>query len=130
LRTTADGIWALGKLAGTPMFTYASFDDYRISKSGLIGGGRTTEGRTIPYCVFIDPELTGVQGVLPGPIKTEFFTSQGMTDAVFPETSYITAEALVDAALNGLDRNELVPVPTLGSKRGLKAALRDAWWTG
>ena len=36
-----------------------------------------------------------------------------MTDAVFPETSYTTAEALVDAALSGLDRNELVTVPTL-----------------
>lgn len=55
-----------------------------------------------------------IQAVLPGPIKTEFFTSQGMTDAVFPETAYITAEALVDAALNGLDSNELVTVPTLG----------------
>ncbi len=57
LRTTAPGIWALGDAAGTPMFTHAALDDFRVAKSGIEGGTRTTQGRLIPYCVFIDPEL-------------------------------------------------------------------------
>lgn len=54
-----------------------------------------------------------IQVVLPGPIRTEFFTSQGMSDKIFPDESYITAEQLVDAALAGLDAGELVTHPTL-----------------
>lgn len=42
------------------MFTHASLDDYRIVASQLKGGNRTTEGRIIPYCVFIDPEYARV----------------------------------------------------------------------
>lgn len=60
LKTTAKDIWALGEVAGTPMFTHASLDDYRVVKSGLSGGDRTTSGRIMPYCVFIDPELARV----------------------------------------------------------------------
>ncbi|WP_428679388.1 dihydrolipoyl dehydrogenase family protein [Reyranella sp.] len=60
LRTTAEGIWALGEVAGTPMFTHASLDDYRIIKSGLAGGGYVSTARIIPYCVFIEPELARI----------------------------------------------------------------------
>jgi pyruvate/2-oxoglutarate dehydrogenase complex dihydrolipoamide dehydrogenase (E3) component len=60
LRTTAPGVWAMGEVAGTPMFTHASLDDYRVAKSGITGGNRTTAGRLIPYCVFIDPEFARV----------------------------------------------------------------------
>lgn len=60
LRTSADGIWALGEIAGTPMFTHASLDDYRVIKSGLTGGHYIAAGRMIPYCVFIDPELARI----------------------------------------------------------------------
>ncbi|WP_027212227.1 dihydrolipoyl dehydrogenase family protein [Burkholderia sp. WSM2232] len=57
LRTSAMHIWALGEVAGTPMFTHASLDDYRVCKSALSGGNRTTRDRLIPYAMFIDPEL-------------------------------------------------------------------------
>jgi pyruvate/2-oxoglutarate dehydrogenase complex dihydrolipoamide dehydrogenase (E3) component len=60
LRTSAPGIWAFGEAAGTPMFTHAALDDYRVTKSGLAGGNRSTAGRMIPYCVFTDPELARV----------------------------------------------------------------------
>ncbi|WP_250645752.1 FAD-dependent oxidoreductase [Burkholderia sp. PAMC 26561] len=33
LSTSADNTWAIGEVAGTPMFTQASFDDYRVLKS-------------------------------------------------------------------------------------------------
>ncbi len=58
-----------------------------------------------------------IQAVLPGPIRTEFFSSQGLPDSVFPDTAYISAEALVDAALAGLAAGEAITVPTLVSPR-------------
>lgn len=56
-----------------------------------------------------------IQAVLPGPIRTEFFSSQGLSDAIFPDSAYISAEQLVDAALAGLAQKELVTIPTLTS---------------
>lgn len=60
LRTSALGVWAMGEVAGTPMFTHASLDDYRIVKSAMTGGTRDTSDRIIPYCVFIDPEFARI----------------------------------------------------------------------
>ncbi len=60
LATRAPGIWALGEAAGSPMFTHVSLDDYRIAKSGIEGGSRTTRSRIVPYCVFIEPEFARV----------------------------------------------------------------------
>ncbi|MBX5041177.1 FAD-dependent oxidoreductase [Rhizobium lentis] len=57
LATSALNTWAIGEVAGTPMFTHASYDDYRILKSQLSGGNRTTHDRIIPYAMFIEPEL-------------------------------------------------------------------------
>lgn len=54
-----------------------------------------------------------IQVVMPGPIRTEFFSSQGLSDGIFPDQSFITAEQLVDAALAGLAAGELVTTPTL-----------------
>lgn len=57
LATSAANTWAIGEAAGTPMFTHASFDDYRVLKSQLAGGNLTTRDRVIPYAMFIEPEL-------------------------------------------------------------------------
>ena len=57
LATGAAGIWALGEVAGSPMFTHVALDDYRVAKSGIVGGDRTTRDRLVPYSVFIEPEL-------------------------------------------------------------------------
>ncbi|MFM0591810.1 FAD-dependent oxidoreductase [Paraburkholderia dilworthii] len=57
LATTAANTWAIGEVAGTPMFTHASFDDYRVLKSQLAGGTMTTKNRIVPYALFIEPEL-------------------------------------------------------------------------
>ncbi|MFM0528014.1 FAD-dependent oxidoreductase [Paraburkholderia strydomiana] len=58
LATTAERTWAIGEVAGTPMFTHASFDDYRVLHSQLAGAdAKTTRDRIIPYALFIEPEL-------------------------------------------------------------------------
>lgn len=55
-----------------------------------------------------------IQLVMPGPVRTEFFSSQGMSDSIFPDTSFITAEQLVDASFAGLAKGEAITSPTLG----------------
>ncbi|MCF4127657.1 mercuric reductase [Methylobacterium sp. SyP6R] len=60
LATTAPGIWAIGECAGSPAFTHASADDYRVVRDALKGGGRSTAGRQMPYCLFTDPPLARV----------------------------------------------------------------------
>ncbi|MFN6435486.1 MAG: mercuric reductase [Nostoc sp. DedSLP01] len=61
LETNVPNIWALGDINGGAQFTHASLDDYRIVKANLIdGGNRSTRGRLIPSCLFIDPELAHI----------------------------------------------------------------------
>lgn len=60
LETTAPEVWALGEIAGSSQFTHVSLDDFRIVKTNLAGGNRTTRDRLVPYCMFIEPELARV----------------------------------------------------------------------
>jgi pyruvate/2-oxoglutarate dehydrogenase complex dihydrolipoamide dehydrogenase (E3) component len=60
LETTAPGVWAMGDCAGSPHFTHISFDDFRTVRDNLAGANRTTTGRQVPSCTFIDPELAQV----------------------------------------------------------------------
>jgi pyruvate/2-oxoglutarate dehydrogenase complex dihydrolipoamide dehydrogenase (E3) component len=58
LETNVAGVYALGDVKGGPQFTHISYDDFRIIRTNLLeGGGATTEGRFVPYTVFIDPQL-------------------------------------------------------------------------
>jgi pyruvate/2-oxoglutarate dehydrogenase complex dihydrolipoamide dehydrogenase (E3) component len=60
LETAAPGVWAMGDCAGSPHFTHISFDDFRTVRDNLAGANRTTTGRQVPSCTFIDPELAHV----------------------------------------------------------------------
>jgi dihydrolipoamide dehydrogenase len=56
--TTADGVYAIGDVSGPPMFTHSARDDadllYRhLAKDEAI----STEGRTVPWAVFTDPQV-------------------------------------------------------------------------
>jgi pyruvate/2-oxoglutarate dehydrogenase complex dihydrolipoamide dehydrogenase (E3) component len=57
LATSTPGIWAAGDIRGGPMFTHTSWDDYRILASQLLGDGKRTTERIVPYAVFTDPAL-------------------------------------------------------------------------
>jgi len=58
LETNVAGIYALGDIKGGPAFTHISYDDFRIIRRNLLeGGNATTNGRLVPYTVFIDPQL-------------------------------------------------------------------------
>lgn len=58
LETSAANVYAVGDCNGGPLFTHASWDDYRILRANILhGAGRSTAGRLMPYTLFIDPEL-------------------------------------------------------------------------
>src|SRR5271154_2303040 len=58
LETDAEGVYALGDIKGGPAFTHISFDDFRILRTNLLEkGSASTDGRLVPYTVYIDPQL-------------------------------------------------------------------------
>jgi len=58
LETSQKDIYALGDVKGGPAFTHISYDDFRILQANIIENqNRTTDGRIVPYTVFIDPQL-------------------------------------------------------------------------
>ena len=58
LRTSAEGVYALGDVKGGPAFTHISYDDYRIVKANVLNGeNKSTKDRLVPYTVFMDPQL-------------------------------------------------------------------------
>lgn len=60
LETTAPNVWAIGECAGSPQFTHASLDDFRIILDNLAGGNRTTRDRLMPSCLFTDPQVAHI----------------------------------------------------------------------
>lgn len=58
LETKVEGVYAMGDVNGGPAFTHISYDDFRILRTNLLEkGSATTEGRLVPYTVYIDPQL-------------------------------------------------------------------------
>lgn len=57
LETTVPGVYAAGDVAGTPQFTHASWNDFRVLRDLFAGKDASTEGRLIPWAVFATPEL-------------------------------------------------------------------------
>jgi pyruvate/2-oxoglutarate dehydrogenase complex dihydrolipoamide dehydrogenase (E3) component len=142
LETTVKGVYALGDIKGGPAFTHISYDDYRIVKSNLLDGVRkTTQGRFVPYTVFIDPQLGCV-----GLTETEA-RKQGkkIRVAKMPMTSVARAlevdesrgfmkiivdsetEKILGAAILGLEGGEIMSIVEVAMMGGLKyTALADA----
>ena len=50
----------MGDGAGSPHFTHAAYNDFRVVRDNLNGGNRTTKDRLVPFCMFTDPELVRV----------------------------------------------------------------------
>src|SRR5438876_646247 len=75
LETSAPDVWAIGECAGSPHFTHASVDDFRIIKDNLAGGNRSPPDRLIPYCVFTDPPLAHV-GLPEGDLRRQGATAR------------------------------------------------------
>lgn len=85
--------------------------------NGVYGGSKAY---VLSFSLSLQHELAPkgirIQAVLPGPISTEPSDVGGMTARHLPPGIVMTAENLVDAALTGLDRSELVTIPALADK--------------
>ncbi len=58
LRTSVDGIWALGDVNGRGAFTHTAYNDYEIVAANLLDGERRRVSDRIPaYALFTDPPL-------------------------------------------------------------------------
>jgi pyruvate/2-oxoglutarate dehydrogenase complex dihydrolipoamide dehydrogenase (E3) component len=58
LETNVAGTYALGDINGGPAFTHISYDDFRILRTNVIEkGNASTEGRLVPYVLYMDPQL-------------------------------------------------------------------------
>ncbi len=119
LQTTAAGVWAVGECAGSPQFTHVAFDDFRIVRDNLAGNARSTRGRLIPYCAFIDPELARV--------GLDEVTAQQQRMAVrvarIPMTSVLRARAIGETRgfmkmLLAADSDRILGFTMLGANAG------------
>ena len=103
LQTTAENIYAMGDCNGGPLFTHASWDDYRILLANVLhDAGRSTAGRLMPYTLFIDPELGRV----------------GLTEEQAVAQGY-------DVAVATLPASKIPRANTAGETKGLLKAVVD-----
>jgi pyruvate/2-oxoglutarate dehydrogenase complex dihydrolipoamide dehydrogenase (E3) component len=58
LRTSAEGVWAIGEVNGRGAFTHTSYNDYEIVAANLLDGEeRRVSDRIACYALFTDPPL-------------------------------------------------------------------------
>ena len=85
--------------------------------NGVYGG---TKAFVLAFGQSLQHELADknvrVQSVLPGATATEFWDLSGRPVHQLPSAIVMSAEAMVDAALAGLDQGETVTIPALANK--------------
>lgn len=88
-----------------------------ISPETLNGVYGATKAYVLALSHSLQHELAGrglrIQAVLPGATATDFWEKTGLPYHNLPESFVMSADDLVDAALIGLDRGELVTIPSL-----------------
>ena len=57
LATNVAGVWAAGDIRGGPAFTHTAYADSKVVHDQIVGDGRMTTERIVPYAMFLDPEL-------------------------------------------------------------------------
>ncbi|UUZ44572.1 FAD-dependent oxidoreductase [Janibacter limosus] len=149
LRTSAEGVFAVGDVNGGPQQTYISYDDHRIVLDQLTGdGARSRADRVaVPTTTFVSPPFARVgeseealraKGVpvavyskpvakiaaMPRP-KTLGETHGLIKFCVDPETDLV-----LGAALHTVDAQELVNLVALAMRAGVTATeLKNGIWT-
>ncbi len=82
--------------------------------NGVYGG---TKAFVLAFSLSLHKELAEknirVQAVLPGATATDFWDLAGVPVSNLPSAIVMKADAMVDAALAGLDQGELVTIPSL-----------------
>jgi dihydrolipoamide dehydrogenase len=60
LRTTADGVWAIGDVVGGPLLAHKASKEGLIAAESIIGKPTVRDWRAMPAAVFTDPEIASV----------------------------------------------------------------------
>ncbi|MEO8256911.1 MAG: mercuric reductase [Acidobacteriota bacterium] len=142
LETSRAGCYALGDITGGPAFTHISYDDFRILRNNLLdNGSATTEGRLVPYTVYIDPQLGRVgmteaeARAANAAIRVARMPMSKVARAIEVDETRGFMKAIVDprtdrilgAAVLGLEGGEVMSMLQLAMIGGLPyTALRDA----
>jgi pyruvate/2-oxoglutarate dehydrogenase complex dihydrolipoamide dehydrogenase (E3) component len=132
LETSAPEVWAIGECAGSPQFTHASVDDFRIIRDNLSGGKRSTRDRLVPYCMFTEPPLAHV-GLSEGDAQR-----QGVTARVarLPTSAVLRTEATDETqgfmkAIVGASDDRILGFTMIGAEAGeVMAAVQMAMLAG
>lgn len=141
LETTAENTWAVGDCAGSPQFTHAAFDDFRIVRDNLRGGNRSTRGRLMPFSLFTDPEFARVglsenearqQGIPYRLVKIPM-AAVLRTRTLGEETGFLKAllhaenDSILGFTAVGVEAGEILGVVELAMRTGAPyTAIRDA----
>jgi pyruvate/2-oxoglutarate dehydrogenase complex dihydrolipoamide dehydrogenase (E3) component len=123
LRTSADGVWALGDANGRGAFTHTSYNDHEIVVANLLEGGTRRVGDRIPaYALYTDPPLARIGqseaevraagrpalvGVLPM-ARVGRARERGETQGFMKVLVDAASERLLGAALLGIEADEVV----------------------
>ncbi|WP_026819009.1 FAD-dependent oxidoreductase [Arthrobacter castelli] len=149
LRTSAEGVFAVGDVKGGPQFTYISLDDHRIVTDQLLGQGqRSTADRTaVPYTIFLTPPLARV-GLTEEQARSAGYdvlvAGKEVPDIAAMPRPKIVGEArgivkvvvdaatdqVLGAALMHVDSQEVINLLAMAMRHGITASeLRDAVYT-
>jgi pyruvate/2-oxoglutarate dehydrogenase complex dihydrolipoamide dehydrogenase (E3) component len=120
LETDAEGVYALGDIKGGPAFTHISYDDFRILRTNLLEkGSASTDGRLVPYTMYIDPQF-GRFGLSEAEARAQ---SKNIRVAKMP-MSYVARALEVDEtrgfikAVVDLESDQILGVAVLGIEGG------------
>jgi pyruvate/2-oxoglutarate dehydrogenase complex dihydrolipoamide dehydrogenase (E3) component len=149
LRTSVDGVFAVGDVNGGPQFTYISLDDNRIVWDQLTGPGRraTSDRVAVPHTTFVTPPLSQV-GLTPAQARAAghevlYAAKEVARIAAMPRPKILgDAEGVITFTVDAADRTvlgatlfcvdsqELVNLVALAIRSGTTAdALLDGIWT-
>lgn len=149
LRTTAEGVYAMGDVHGGPQQTYLSLDDSRVVMSALTGDGsrRVSSRVAVPTTTFLTPPLSAV-GMTEGEAQeagrsVKVATAMVADIKAMPRPKAVqdprgVIKFVVDAEtdqvlgtrLFHVDSQEVINLVALAMRAGVTASeLRDGIWT-
>jgi pyruvate/2-oxoglutarate dehydrogenase complex dihydrolipoamide dehydrogenase (E3) component len=134
LRTSADGVWALGDVNGRGAFTHTSYNDFEIVAANLLdGGSRRLSDRITTYALFTDPPL-GRIGMSEAEVRASGRAAlvatlpmtrigrareRGETGGFLKVLVDAQTQVILGAALLGIEADEVVQLLLLAMAAGL-----------
>jgi pyruvate/2-oxoglutarate dehydrogenase complex dihydrolipoamide dehydrogenase (E3) component len=134
LRTSADGVWALGDVNGRGAFTHTSYNDFEIVAANLLDdGSRRLSDRITTYALFTDPPL-GRIGMSEAEVRASGRAAlvatlpmtrigrareRGETDGFIKVLVDAQTHVILGAALLGIEADEVVQLLLLAMAAGL-----------